>query len=140
MGKELLNSDKELLLKDLCGRLPYKVKVKYYDSEDERDSIDVVEGIEDIYSTNPKFYISQYALTIGKFKPYLFPLSSLKDEQKEELVRKRLGYYQVLKGVGRIFFFEKGYEVYDWVNEHHFDYRGLINKGLAIDASNKNIY
>jgi hypothetical protein len=73
-------------------------------------------------------------------KPYLFPLSSMTEEQMEELISKHLGYYQIFEGIGRRFFFEKGFEIYDWLNANHFDYRGLIEKGLAIDATDKNIY
>ena len=105
--------------------------------EDDYDYYSVVEGV-DIYG-----WVCDedgMNINISNTKPYLFPMSSLKEEQKEELVRKRLGYYQVFEGAGRIFFFEKGYEVYDWLNEHHFDYRGLIEKELAIDATNLNIY
>ena len=140
--------DKELLLKDLCARLPYKVKVKYYDSEDERDSIDVVEGIEDIYSTNPQFYISQYALTMDKFTPYLFPLSSMTEEQKSEL--ENLGWnfdnFEI-HNVSECFGTYREYVAHldcfvliDWLNKNNFDYRGLIEKGLAIDATNLNVY
>ena len=128
--------DKELLLKDLCGRLPYKVKVKYYDSEDERDSFDIVEGVEDICCTNPKFYINQYALTIGKFKPYLFPLSSMTEEQK---VIYGDMCYAVIHSLALDMQAELN-ELVDWLNKNHFDYRGLIEKGLAINATNLNIY
>jgi hypothetical protein len=62
------------------------------------------------------------------------------EEQMEELISKHLGYYQIFEGIGRRFFFEKGFEIYDWLNANHFDYRGLIPMGLAIDATDKNIY
>ena len=122
---------KQLLLKDICGRLPYKVKVKYYDSEDERDSFDAVEGVEDIYCTNPKFYINQYALTIDKFKPYLFPMDSMTEEQKSEIKLLTIGFKNPI---------DYSIDICDWLNKNHFDYRGLIEKGLAIDATNLNIY
>ena len=121
--------DKELLFKDLCARLSYGTTVVYCQNENDWFEEEVDVGIISI-CINDEYVV----------KPYLFPMSSLKEEQKEELVRKRLGYYQVFEGAGRIFFFEKGYEVYDWLNEHHFDYRDLIEKELAIDATNLNIY
>lgn len=143
-----MNEDnKELLLKDLCSRLPYGVKVKYYDGEDERDSFDVVEGVEDLYCTNPKFYINQYALTIDKFKPYLFPLSSMTDKDLIEFLQIRgmnlnsdeLKTFR--NGETAIVFTLPSYSRHvDWLNAHHFDYRNLIDKNLAIDCTNLNIY
>ena len=62
------------------------------------------------------------------------------EEQKEEMVNKGIAYYQVFDGIGRRFFFKEGYELYDWLNKNHFDYRNLINKNLAIDCTNLNIY
>ena len=123
--------DKELLLKDLCGRLPYGVIVQstFYCCDGT-----VLKHENETLTSNLLNY------KISRYKPYLLPMSSMTEEQKEELVRKRLGYYQVFEGVGRRFFFERGYEVYEWLNEHHFDYRGLIEKSLALDATNLNIY
>ena len=133
--------DKELLLKDLCGRLPYGVKCLYFDAEGNKriDSLNAVSPNDDRILVG-KCSIDYSDSDILGVAPYLFPLSSMNEEQKEELVRKRLGYYQVFEGVGRRFFFERGYEVYEWLNEHHFDYRGLIEKSLALDATNLNIY
>ena len=63
---------------------------------------------------------------IEYFKPYLFPLSSATKEQKDFLKNNA----NTLGVSGLV----------DWFNEHHFDHRGLINKGLALDATDKNIY
>jgi hypothetical protein len=63
---------------------------------------------------------------IEYFKPYLFPLSSATKEQKDFLKNNA----NTLGVSGLV----------DWFNEHHFDHRGLIDKGLALDATNKNIY
>ena len=60
----------------------------------------------------------------GDIRPYLFPLSSMTDEQLEEFEKCGLA----------------SYHDYDWYNKNHFDYRGLIEKGLAIDATGLNIY
>ena len=130
MEKELLNTfDKELLLKDLCARLPYRTKVRRYRYTTPIDSIQSVEllglgWLEELYGEE------------AEFKPYLFPLSSMTEEQKEEYVslQQRVIYnsqgpvnLDVIKYV-------------DWLNKNHFDYRGLIEKGLAIDATGLNIY
>lgn len=126
--------DRELLLLDLCGRLPYWVKGASCDMDTwTLDRIWTKKGYESVVLAGDYYDIED-------FKPFLFPLSSMTEEQREELVSKHLGYYQIFEGIGRRFFFEKGFEIYDWFNKNHFDYRGLINKGLAIDATNKNIY
>ena len=126
-----MTQEKELLIKDLCGRLPYGVKVKIYNHwrDDYEDETLTLENYAKLINT----------FSVKDIKPYLFPLSSMTEEQREELVSKHLGYYQIFEGIRR-FFFERGCEVYEWLNEHHFDYRGLIEKGLAIDATELNIY
>ena len=140
--------DKDLLLKDLCARLPYKVKVRYYDSEDERDSFDVIEGCEGMDTNNPRFYIGQYSLSVDKIKPYLFPLSSMTEEQKAEL--ENLGWnfdnFEI-HNVSECFGTYREYVAHldcfvliDWLNKNNFDYRGLIPKDLANDATGLNIY
>ena len=130
MEKELLNTfDKKLLLKDLCARLPYGLKVKcekysfpvtilYGGNIDEVKFIETG-GIENIYA----------------IKPYLFPLSSITEEQKIFLRQQK--WCIALSTSGTI---ETTIEGIDWLNKNHFDYRGLIEKGLAIDATGLNIY
>ena len=121
------------LLKDLCGRLPYKVKVKYYDSEDERDSVDVIEGCEGMDTNNPRFYIGQYSLSVDEIKPYLFPLSSMTDKQHKE-------YSKTLIYSKKDECFHTTIDSFEWFNANHFDCRNLIGKKLAIDCTNLNIY
>ena len=68
----------------------------------------------------------------GEFKPYLFPLSSMTEKQKKE--------YQYIT---ERWMYDSSYSISDstdWLNKNHFDYRGLIEKGLAIDATGLNIY
>ena len=64
------------------------------------------------------------------FTPYLFPLSSMTEEEK-------LMYEGLMIGIDNISYM---LDVIDWLNSHHFDYRGLIEKGLAIDATGLNLY
>lgn len=131
--------DKELLLKDLCYRLPYGAKFKTPTGFDTLESIDnegyINAGFEDSYE-------------LEEIKPYLFPLSSMTDEQKKFFKYKPMD----IDKYGDIsakddFFGNSQYtdldmyiEVQDWLNANHFDYRGLIEKGLAIDATKLNIY
>lgn len=127
---------KELLFKDLSSRLPYGVKASYYGAEEECETWDEVEGI-----VNDYVEIGQYSLPIEAVKPYLFPLSSMTKEQKEEynsIIYNDIElhcerYYDVID----IDAFEI---LMDFYHEHHFDYRGLIPNGLAIDATSLNIY
>ena len=130
--------EKELLLKDLCGRLPYGVKGNYQNSDDE-----LLRKVTIMYR-----YLEPNGMVMtGDIKPYLFPLSSMTEEQEEEygkcydidLANGTKNLYDRLDGKKVI----NGYPMYnhiDWLNKNHFDYRGLIEKGLAIDCTNLNIY
>ena len=121
----MTQEDKDLLLKDLCARLPYGVKCKYNDGVIVNTlSVNFfweqIEGWEKYVNHTLKYDVED-------IKPYLFPLSSMTWEQEcqyREVIASSLNHY----------------EVYDWFNKNHFDYRGLIEKGLAIDATGKNIY
>jgi hypothetical protein len=72
---------------------------------------------------------------VSKIKPYLFPMSSMTEEQKTELMELM---YKADTPFGAIF--SENIDYFDWLNKHHFDYRGLIEKGLAIDATGLNVY
>lgn len=121
--------DKNLLMIDLCSRLPYGVKVEAETwLEDEGEFAYVPDKV---YSINSDGYIVHGYDEVYECKPYLFPLSSMTEEQKEEF--DRLYTYDAL-------IINPQWELIDWLNKNHFDYRGLIDKGLAIDATDKNIY
>ena len=118
--------EKELLLKDLCARLPYGVKV-----------ITSVGG--EIRNDKEQLNFAQLSLFESGYeeiKPYLFPLSSMTEEQRIE--------YHNLCSVGTdecgdIIYFDT-YESIDYLNKNKFDYRYLIPMGLANDATGLNIY
>ena len=135
---------KELLLKDLCARLPYgvKVKVKYYDN---------IWDLLAIYTNGTTYTIRDVGYPIETYfedcKPYLFPLSSMTEEQEEELKNIYYSFNGMFQYTERIFDkipFSKmkyfPYQIEEFFNRNQFDYRGLIPMGLAIDASGKNIY
>ena len=151
--------DKDLLLKDLCLRLPYRVKVKFKVNEviaNEKKFIYNVDG-EYSYITDGKSYLTLDIIKmlsnnyLDEIKPYLFPLLSMTEEQCNEFycrfVENEIDYNDFKE-----YYFEGGLwyklltsiddcgEVIDWFNKHHFDHRGLIEKGLAIDCTNLNIY
>jgi hypothetical protein len=120
--------DKDLLLKDLCARLSYGVKCAIQDEKKaytlNRIEADYKNGhlfnfIEKKNDLNMQVYLSEV-------KPYLFPLSSMTEEQKTEW--------------DYIDYYADHHEAVDWLNKNHFDYRGLIEKDLAIDVTGLNIY
>ena len=140
MEKELLNTfDKELLLKDLCARLPYGVKVNgvFLTYDKDKDKILYKECVKELnYS-----HLSRY----WTLKPYLFPLSNMTDEQKESSPFESSLLNAFINGHISLFEDEELNiddlnRLYDWLNKNHFDYRNLIDKNLAIDCTNLNIY
>lgn len=113
---------KELLLKDLCERLPYGVKISVNNNIESLQGINVLDNVVE--------YGSFLSSDIEEVKSYLFPLSSMTEKEK-------LMYEGLMIGTDNILYM---LDVIDWLNSHHFDYRGLIEKGLAIDATGLNIY
>ena len=140
----MTQENKELLIKDLCARLPYGVKVEiarinWYSYEEEV----VVRNIKSIFPSIYAVTTTNTTYPIRDVKPYLFPMSSMTEEQK----------YTCPIGVGEleIFIENANWNImqitpdsiipfFDWLHKNHFDYRGLIPKGLSIDATNLNIY
>lgn len=127
----MTQADKDLLLKDLCARLPYGVKteIKYYDGVWELLAI-YTNGTT--YATRDVGYPIETCFE--ECKPYLLPLSSMTAGQKRE-------YARLLTHTSSIDMIQiTGESTYDWLNKNKFDWRGLIPKGLANDATNLNIY
>lgn len=150
----MTNEDKQLLLTDLCGRLPYGVKGKVY-AEDTNGNYDITGDmiffdspfdviLDEINITSEEIHVSAIGnedtvdfiemqqtdgkpYTIDEFKPYLRPLSSMIGVEK--VIYKSLkedideDYCEIIQ-----------LPLIDWLNAHHFDYRGLIKKGLALEA------
>lgn len=143
--------DKELLLRDLCGRLPYGVKCQIKGEED-FEPLKLKSFIQGKGFYAFDFYIKENSsLTfkeLDEFKPYLFPLSSMTEEQKEEYNQSRLKDLRMLNSVLMERISDENnfdrlvvaHNEIDWLNKNHFDYRGLIPMGLAIDATGLNIY
>lgn len=132
----MTQEDKDLLLKDLCARLPYgvKAKIKYYDDTWKLLAI-YTNGTT--YATRDVGYPIETCFE--DCKPYLFPLSSMTEEQKEEFNTQSLKLQ--LQVIDEEIMYEKATEFeVDFYNKHHLDWRGLIPKGLATDATNLNIY
>ena len=131
--------DKKLLIIDLCARSPYGVKVRYSSYKEFitciLHSINPIYNTVDLWSKNACFN----PVSISKIKPYLFPMSSMTEEQKKELEDTLIE--MSLKAISDELNGEDivAYEI-DFYNKHHIDYRRLIEKSLAIDATGLNIY
>ena len=126
----MTQEQKELLFKDLCARLPYGVKFLReswnYEWDQELSVIEVLENIDkDGYINNSKVY------KLEDIKPYLRPMSSMTEEEINEFI---LISDTVLWLGDKRSTCILSFEQMDWLNVHHFDYRGLIEKGLAIEA------
>jgi len=129
-----MEKEKQLLLKDLCARVPYVTFV--YVEREEGDLVPLYDedgnlvdddepNVHTLISCN--YYgecdIDDYSsATIYDIKPYLRPMSSMTEEEKEEY-DKTFDWNYSIQGTP-----------FDWLNAHHFDYRGLIEKGLALEA------
>ena len=130
-GYGMKQEDKDLLLKDLCSRLPYGVKI-YLEDFPNATLVGVVnEGI--ILHCDKYDYMYDTPWNIEYVKPYLFPLSSMTDKQVDEYANLRQDIWDKLKDW-------KCAKLIDWFNKNHFDYHDLINKNMAIDCTNLNIY
>ncbi len=135
----MIHEDKELLLRDLCARLPYRIKclVNYTFCNETTDYEDVKSSTVDTLITinqQTESYFFEWLsewFDIDEFKPYLFPLSSMTPKQKAELAMLVVGVEDIFKA----FLIEV-----EFYHKHHIDYRGLIPMGLAIDATNLGIY
>ena len=157
----MTQTDKNLLLKDLCARLPYGVKgIRTYRPKETITLGEIIPRCK----TNPNvgnvtfcelgFDETLDCCVITEFKPYLFPLSSVTEEMLEELNAN--GLFKYRDTIANISHLESkngtSEEIYTYIDiesisvlieffhSHHIDYRGLIEKGLAIDATGLNIY
>lgn len=110
----------QLRIKDLCARLPYRVKGLH------REQVHIITNM-DGGSLYPSIQVDGYEawFPVETFKPYLRPLSSMTEEEENKY--NSLNAYE--KGI-----FPHTEEAFDWLNAHHFDYRGLIEKNLALEA------
>ena len=140
----MTQEDKELLLKDLCARLPYGVKMNHI-ADDEHSPKTLIGVAKDMITLEG---LGGYeCVDVEDYKPYLFPLSSMTEAQQEEFDRIYADDMQVVANNLKNRLDGKPYETnlghyrhIDWLNANNFDYRGLIPKGLAIDATGLNIY
>lgn len=143
MGNGVAQEEKDILLKDLCARLPYGVKCEVIKRRIDGEMVYIRRDLE-LTVNNIKEIVTN---SMYEIKPNLFPLSSMTDKELIEFLRIKglnLDSYELKtfrSGETAIVSTLPLYSRHiDWLNSHHFDYRGLIEKGLAIDATGLNIY
>ena len=119
----MTQEEKQLLIIDLCGRLPYGVMVE-------------------IVLNHEIFDLSKYLhclpAALENFKPYLRPMSSMTEEEYNSMSWEGCNHvinYSVKHGFQFVEITSFTIEILNWLNANHFDYRGLIEKGLGIEAS-----
>lgn len=137
--------DKDLLLKELCARLPYGVKV--------RCDFGLDGEITEISRTKNNLYYCKYLeckegyCYIESLKPYLFPLSSMTSEQLHE-IQSILGddckiendFIRIVNSERNTLSYQEIKAVFNYCYKNHLDINGLIPMGLAIDATGLNVY
>ena len=112
--------EKKLLLKDLCARLPHGVKYQTYLGD--------IFTLKDITlnRTTTQYYIDDNAFDLSQIKPYLRPMSSMTEEERNSVENWNWNIGSRDN--------ESALAYFDWLNKKGFDYRGLIQMGLALEA------
>ena len=123
----MTQEEKELLLTDLCSRLPYDVCVH----------IRYKTGEPCYGKLTPRDIQWLIDSKIENIKPYLRPMSSMTEKEKKEFLYLTNWDENDLIDIVKyphMYEFTISLKAFDWLNAHHFDYRGLIEKGLALEA------
>ena len=131
----MTQEDKELLFKDLCARLPYNVicQVEFKENGKYNSKVMLLSGI---FTDEAYFTTKGGSIYSNEYKPYLFPLSSMTNEEKEEYCQLQERIIYNSKGAVN----EDVTKYINWCYKKHLDINNLIPMGLAIDATNLNIY
>ena len=133
----MTQEQKDLLLKDLCSRLPYGVKVLY------ENKVFDLEYVCPMYEEVKLDIPETWTIDVSEVKPYLFPLSSMTDEDYAiySKIWEDTGKTAYLEGCHHLISTIKAYKTAtDFLLSKHYDINGLIPMGLAIDATGLNIY
>lgn len=125
----MTKEEKELLLKDLCMRLSYGVIC--YAPDNEYGENGILYSVSPFEKYEPNIWIEYptgniLSLFVSEIKPYLRLLTSMTKKEKKEYDKLRMSFYKNAKDASLV--------LIDWLTAYHFDYRGLIEKGLAIEA------
>ncbi len=120
----MTQEENELLLKEISARLPYGLIVQY-----KRKTFEPYSE----YTADEKVEIDDmlhHRLKVLDCKPYLRPMSSMTEQESEKFEEFLELQSEYTTGADIRF----KYDMFDWLNSRHFDYRGLIEKGLALEA------
>lgn len=134
----MTQEEKDLLLRDLSARLPYKVKAQIPDNHGDYTSV-----IETVDIGGWVFDSEGKHLVVENIKPYLFPLSSMNSAQQLEynfIVNWINNGNDANLPMGELVYTNKVPALFQFYNVYHFDYNGLIPMGIALDATGLNIY
>lgn len=135
----MTQEEKQLLLADLCGRLPYGVKFRFIGN-----TYDMI-GIRKFVNDDMDWVCGVVSDTIGEpieielIKPYLRPMSSMTEEEQKEFAKFHCVNICPIVIIEDLTISNES-EMFDWLNKKMFDYRGLIPKGLAISTEEFNPY
>ena len=139
----MTQEEKSILLQDLCTRLPYNLYVRIEEFNVPKNEA-ITEGFIGNYLKDNRCndydadgILNELADDCINVKPFLRPMSSMTEEERKEyndIVKNTIDFYNCPKSEEICFFITP----IDWLNAHHFDYRGLIPKGLAIAVTEKN--
>lgn len=136
----MTQEEKDLLIQDLCARLPYGVKCERYGKAYELVEIDIKRGL--VYVFRDDWFTPTslpYRIGSDDIRPYLRPMSSMTSEEKEYFkycysLFEPDDYYHKGEYAKYMCIDDEFGENVDWLNKKMFDYRGLIKKGLALEA------
>ena len=142
----MTNEEKQLLLKDLCARIPYRTLVQLNPGAYNKPETCILTGV---HGEQVHLNVDSDPFRIDHIKPYLRPMSSMTEEENKDAKDKFFDgsdHYDI-DDIGEIYAdtYQPYTSVYtlsfarlsgyiDWLNSHYFDYLGLIEKGLAIEA------
>jgi hypothetical protein len=135
----MTQEEKDFLIRDLCARLPYGVKLHCSSNVITcigPYTLDTI--VLDRFCNKNTEYVP-----FDEVKPYLFPLSSITEEQEAELAKLGVSYgdYALHDSIFRLgISVDEAYIFFEFCYKHHIDFLGLIDLGLAIDATGLNIY
>lgn len=128
-----MTQEEKILLQDLCARLPYGVRVWYkYETWISKKFATSIRLADEKIALSSKFNKEGDWFSVEEageilIKPYLRPMSSMTEKEEEE-------WWDIFSEENTVT--EEHHKSIDWLNAHHFDYRGLIPKGLALEAPN----
>lgn len=122
----MTKEEKELLLKDLCARIPYHTLVQLNPGAYNKPETCLLTGV---HGEKVHLNVDSDPFRVDNIKPYLRPISSMTKEESKEYKKFSLIVVQNYDGV-----ILPNMNEINWLNAHHFDYRGLIKRGLALEA------